>query len=243
MLCASIHPTQKHPHSATHPPSMGLPDPLNTRPSWSRDTGVFNVCAGVGGGATGELDGGPSHLTLGLRAVYPGTDGNQGKAYRTGIGDRVDATYALKRRTSMPRTKHIAHPAWACPALPVVSSSAWLPPPPLGHPPPALAHLARELQRRLAVVDARRALEHLHHRPVAVHLQHLAPPGRAVAQLDIHDLGVPRLLRGGGGGGSSGSRGLASKFLHRESDPPSTLVAASGERQLALLLPPPPHPP
>lgn len=28
-----------------HPPSMGLPDPLNTRPSMSRDTGIFKTCA------------------------------------------------------------------------------------------------------------------------------------------------------------------------------------------------------
>jgi len=31
-----------------HPPSMGLPEPLKTRPSMSRDTGVFSTCAGHG---------------------------------------------------------------------------------------------------------------------------------------------------------------------------------------------------
>lgn len=45
-------PQQQHctPHQA-HPPSMGRPEPLNTRPSWSRDTGVRSTCGQqVGGG-------------------------------------------------------------------------------------------------------------------------------------------------------------------------------------------------
>ncbi len=30
---------------AAHPPSMGFPDPSNTRPSMSRETGVFSTCS------------------------------------------------------------------------------------------------------------------------------------------------------------------------------------------------------
>jgi hypothetical protein len=34
----------------SHPPSMGLPEPLKMRPNMSRDTGVLSTCGGGGGG-------------------------------------------------------------------------------------------------------------------------------------------------------------------------------------------------
>ena len=57
-------------------------------------------------------------------------------------------------------------------------------------------NLARELHPRVFVINARGALEHLHNRALAVNLQDLPSANRAVAELDVDDLGVLRGLLG-----------------------------------------------
>lgn len=37
--------TRQAQQATAYPPSIGLPDPLNTRPNISLDTGVFNTCS------------------------------------------------------------------------------------------------------------------------------------------------------------------------------------------------------
>ncbi len=56
-------------------------------------------------------------------------------------------------------------------------------------------YLSSELQVRALVVDAGCALKHLHNRLGAVHLQHLATPGGAIAQLEVDNLCVLGLLQ------------------------------------------------
>lgn len=53
----------------------------------------------------------------------------------------------------------------------------------------------------IAIVQLRPTY-HLHHRTGAIHLQHLATPEGAIAQADIHDLGIAGFLEGARGGGS-----------------------------------------
>eukprot|EP00955_Chlamydomonas_euryale_P077009 362836-Chlamydomonas_euryale.AAC.13 len=53
---------------------------------------------------------------------------------------------------------------------------------------------ATNAPRGLAVVDAARALEHLHYSASAIHLEHLPSPNSAVAELDLHDLAELWLL-------------------------------------------------
>ncbi len=52
-------------------------------------------------------------------------------------------------------------------------------------------HLASKLDVRARVVDALRALEHLHDSLGPLHIQHLAALLRAVAEREIHNLTVP----------------------------------------------------
>ena len=164
------HPPHTPPrHTHTHPPSMGRPEPLNTRPSMSRDTGVRSTCR---------------------------------RRQRSATTTTPDV-----RTAPMCPPRLIPQP---CPcSLPRPPPSALRPPPSALRPTPPPTHLPSELQRGALVVDARGALKHLHHRAVAIHLQHLPAPHAAVAQPQVDDLGVLGLLRGvgGGGGAAEGGRG------------------------------------
>jgi len=57
-----------------------------------------------------------------------------------------------------------------------------------------LAHLSSELQRSLPIVDSRGSFEDLDYSARAIDLEHLATPQRAIAQPDLHNLGIFWLL-------------------------------------------------
>lgn len=58
-----------------------------------------------------------------------------------------------------------------------------------------MPYLAAELQSRPAVINARRALKHLHDRFAAVYLQHLPAARGAITQLNVYNLRIHRFLR------------------------------------------------
>lgn len=85
--------------------------------------------------------------------------------------------------------------------------------------PPPSTHLPSELQRGGLVVDARGALKHLHHGAVSVHLQDLPTSHAAIAQPQVHNLGILGLLQGvqqGGIVGLAHSRAPAAVLCGRQ---------------------------
>lgn len=56
-------------------------------------------------------------------------------------------------------------------------------------------HVTGKLERSVSVVNSARALEHLHHCSVAIHLEHLATAHSAITKADLHDLRKHRRLQ------------------------------------------------